>query len=239
MKKVIGLSIVLSLLLVPSARADLGITSTAPSSGVAGDTVQLTIGCGFCFPPCEGRPGHRHPRGQRNGVCMLDTHRDPPPAFPVWLTSLDHSLKPYRCGGPEARVSGAGCQPGFSRPSHLPSFVFLGRAMRLPESGRIRRGDVPRYRLSFEIPEIGAGSYKYVVFCDSCYPGPRGSLVESPSTGSGRLQVLSSETPGGAGGAGAGTGPWIAGGIATVVFGLVLGLSRRRRVAGSQAGPAA
>jgi hypothetical protein len=37
----------------------------------------------------------------------------------------------------------------------------------------------PKYRLSFRIPQIAPGRYAFVIYCDSCTPGPRGGLIDS------------------------------------------------------------
>ena len=70
------------------ARADVGFERVSRHTGSPGDRIDLTIGCGFCFPPCVGKPGRRHPPGERNGTCMLGSRRGPPASFPVWLTPL-------------------------------------------------------------------------------------------------------------------------------------------------------
>lgn len=196
------------------AQADLGIESSSRTAGTPGQRVELTLGCGFCFPPCVGEPGHRHPPGDLHGTCILGTRRGPPAAFSIWLTPLRHSLKPYEC-----RSAAKGCEPGSARPPHLPSFVFLGRAVPVPRGDRAR--EVPRYRLIFGIPEAGPGLYKYVLFCGSCVDGPRGSLVDDRTTAAGRLRVLPPDPPVAVASRAGGARPWIAGAI--LAIGLVLG----------------
>jgi hypothetical protein len=182
------------------AQADVGVESSSRRAGEPGDPVELTLGCGFCFPPCVGEPGHRHPPGDLHGVCMLDSRRGPPASFLIWLTPLKHSLKPYVCG------RGEGCEPGSSRPPHLPSFIYLGRAVPTAPGGD-EGHEVPRYRLVFGVPEAGPGRYKYVIFCDACVDGPRGSLIEDRTKEAGRLRVLPPVAT--AGGGGGGALPWI------------------------------
>jgi hypothetical protein len=192
------------------ARADVGFESVSRHAGSPGDRVDLTIGCGFCFPPCVGRLGHQHPPGERSGACMLGSRRGPPASFPVWLTPLRHSLDRYTCD------LGEGCRPG-ARPPRLPSFVYLGRAAPRPDELADRHG-VPRYRLIFGVPEASPGRYKYVLFCEACVEGPRGSLIESPTLAAGRLRVLpriatASDDAGG-------SLPWLGVGVLTAIAAL-------------------
>jgi len=211
------------------ARGDVGVESASHTSGAPGDVVTLTLGCGFCFPPCVGEPGHRHPPGVLHGTCMLGTQARPPPGFQIWLTPLRRSLAPYRCG------PGDSCAPGSSRPPHLPSFIYLGRAKRDPGT---EPGDIPRYRLRFQVPPARAGRYEYVIYCDACVAGPRGSLIDDRTTSAGRLQVLPPDSSG-ATASGAGAGPWIVGGAAVAIMALALRLLlRRNRATGPRAGPA-
>ena len=222
---------VLSLALVLSAagraQADVGIESASRSLGTPGQRVELTVGCGFCFPPCVGKPGHRHPPGDLHGACMLGTRGGPPAAFPVWLTPLSHSLKPYEC-----RSATEGCEPGSARPPHLPSFIYLGRAVPVP------RGDganeVPRYRLVFGIPKARPGRYKYVLFCDACFAGPRGSLIDDRTLAAGRLRVLPANPAVAVAGESGGAALWIAGGALVAALAIGAGLFVRRARGGAR-----
>ena len=226
------LSFVLLLAVASPAQADVGVVSTSRAAGAPGDPVELTLGCGFCFPPCAGEPGHRHPRGDLHGTCMLDSHREPPASFLIWLTPLKHSLKPYVCG------SGEDCEPGSSRPPHLPSFIYLGRAVPTAAGGDGGR-EIPRYRLAFGVPEARPGLYRYVIFCDACIDGPRGSLTDSHTIAAGRLRVLTPIATAGAGGGGVGL-RWIGAGALAAILALGTGfLLHRGRATGAQAGPAA
>lgn len=225
------LSFVLFLADASPAQADVGVVSSSRAAGYPGDPVELTLGCGFCFPPCVGEPGHRHPPGNLHGACMLDSHREPPASFLIWLTPLQHSLKPYVCR------PGEGCEPGSSRPPHLPSFIYLGRAVPTAAGGD-EGNEIPRYRLAFGVPEARPGGYKYVIFCDACIDGPRGSMTDSHTIAAGRLRVLAPVATTGAGGGGVGL-PWIgAGALAILALGTGT-LLWRGRAAGAEAGPAA
>jgi hypothetical protein len=227
-----ALSFVVLLAVASPAAADVGVVSTSRAAGAPGDPVELMLGCGFCFPPCVGEPGHRHPPGDIHGVCMLDGHREPPASLPIWLTPLKHSLKPYLCR------PGEGCELGSSRPPHLPSFIYLGRAVTTGAGGEAGH-EIPRYRLAFAVPETKPGRYKYVIFCDACVDGPRGSLTDSHTIAAGRLNVLAPVATTGAGGGGVAL-LWVGAGALAAI--LALGtwfLLRRGRATGTQAGRAA
>jgi hypothetical protein len=227
-----ALSFVLLLAVASPAQADVGVVSSSRAAGAPGDPVELTLGCGFCFPPCVGEPGHRHPVGAEHGTCMLGTRRGPPASFLIWLTPLRHSLKPYVCG------RGEGCEPGSSRPPHLPSFIYLGRAVPIAPGGD-EGLEIPRYRLVFGVPEARPGRYKYVIFCDACIDGPRGSLIDSHTIAAGRLRVLAPIATASAGGGGDRL-PWIGAGALATVLALGTGfLLRRGRATRPQTGPAA
>ena len=62
-------------------------------------------------------------------------------------------------------------------PRHAP-FSYLGKA-------RLSEDDVPyagrSYILEFAIPELAAGSYAYVIYCDSCLDGKGGTLIANPN----------------------------------------------------------
>jgi hypothetical protein len=164
-------------LAAPPAQADVGVERVSRSAGQVGDSVDLTIGCGFCFPPCHGAPG------QRNAPCMLDTKAPPPEAFPVSLVPTGKAPAPHRCG-PRAL-----CSPQVLGPPGHPPFTFLGEATP-PAAAEIRSGHhVPRYLLHFEIPSLRPGLYAFVIFCDACTPGKRGSLIASPGSPGWQLRV--------------------------------------------------
>ena len=200
-----------------TARADIGFESASRSSAAPGERVKVTVGCGFCFPNCPGRPGHRHPPGSPHGVCMLGGRPGPPTGFGIWLTPVAHSLDRNRCEGSRA------CPPGSSRPPHLPSFTYLGRAERASVPSRLGPLEIPRYVLRFRVPAIPPGPHKYVLYCATCVDGPRGSLVESVPGPAGRLQVGGSRSS-----SGGGSHAWIAG-VAAAIAVPALGLLVRRR----------
>lgn len=222
------------------AQADVGFESSTRTAGEPGDRVEVTIGCGFCLPPCVGEPGDKHPPGNRRGSCMLDSKKAPPASFQVWVTPVGQSLDPYICGPgewPPGEHPQGPCRAG-SRPPHLPSFIHLGRAIPQPRAADPR--EIPRYRLIFGVPEARPGLYKYVLFCDSCVDGPRGSLVDDRSRAAGPLRVLPPVANASGGSGGGGDLPWIGAGMLAGALVLVAGLllRRRRATGGPQAGPA-
>lgn len=168
-----------AVLSVPTpAAADVGVESASRSAGVPGDAVELTIGCGFCFPPCEG------PQGDRSGVCMPGVEL-PPPSFPVSLVPIEKVPRPYRCG--PRRL----CTPQASAPPQRAPFTLLGWAkpVQAQASGRRYLGgggfghvpvEPPRYVLDFQIPDLRPGVYSYVIYCAVCQRGQGGSLIAFP-----------------------------------------------------------
>lgn len=166
-----------ALLPAASAQAAIGVESVSRSAGTPGTSITLDVGCGFCFPPCVGPPGHRHPAGHRRGACMLGSKAQPPKAFPISLVPVDRAPKPHRCGRK------AVCPPSVaSGPPTGPPYALLGRAM--PP----RRGS-PHYYLRFRIPELAPGVYAYVIYCGVCLPGKRGALITYPTAPEWRLRI--------------------------------------------------
>jgi hypothetical protein len=174
---------ILLALAASSAPAAVGIEKVSRHGGEPGAEVKLTLACGFCFPPCEGPKGHRHPEGFDHGPCMLDTKKRPPASFGVSLVPRSKAPKPHRCG-PNAL-----CSPAAPAPPRRAPFSFLGDAVPPPGGNNPEHGEVPRYILHFEIPALPPGSYAYVIWCDACLKGKRGSLIASPQSRLWRLDV--------------------------------------------------
>jgi hypothetical protein len=178
------------LLLASSAAADVGIEKVDRHAGRQGEEVNLTVGCGFCYPPCKGPKGERHPEGFEKGPCMLGTDGAPPPAsFGVSLVSrsraerllertIDCSPHPSRC-------------PSTLRPPRGHGYRYLGEALPPAGGNNPEHGDPPRYLLGFEIPRLAPGQYSYVIWCDACADGRAGSLVVNPRSPLWRLAVAS------------------------------------------------
>lgn len=171
-----------------SASAAVGVEEVSRHGGRRGDEVKLTLGCGFCFPPCEGPKGHRHPEGFDRGPCMLDTKKKPPASFGISLVPRSEAPEPHECG-PRAL-----CSPTPLAPPRRAPFTFLGNAVPPPGGNDPEHGDVPRYVLEFEIPRLRPGAYAYVIWCDACAKGRRGSLIASPGS---RLWRLTLHRPAG------------------------------------------
>jgi hypothetical protein len=168
---------------VSSASAAVGVEKVSRHGGEPGDEVTLTLACGFCFPPCEGPKGERHPRGFAHGPCMLDTKKDPPASFGISLVPLSSAPVPQRCG-PRAV-----CSPDSAAPPRRAPYTFLGLAVPPPGGNNPEHGDPPRYLLQFTIPSLRSGPYAYVIWCDACIGGKRGSLLASPGSHLWRLTV--------------------------------------------------
>jgi hypothetical protein len=141
--------------------------------------VNLTVGCGFCYPPCYG------PMGDRSGTCM-PRKALPPESFPISLVPIEKAPRPRRCG------PNATCSPRASGPPRRPPFTPLGEARpRTDEDGRNFR-DNPRYLLRFSIPDLRPGIYAFVIYCETCLRGKSGSLIAAPTARPWRLRVLPS-----------------------------------------------
>lgn len=159
------LAIVLVLaIVIPTARGAVGVESVSRRGGPAGAEVRVTLGCGFCFPPCKGKPGHR------NGPCMLGTKAQPPRAFPLSLVPVGRAPEPHPCGPRSV------CSPEAAAPPARGPYRYLGEAVAEPRQG----SEPPRYSLEFQIPDLPPGRYAYVIFCGVCNRGSGGSLIAVP-----------------------------------------------------------
>jgi hypothetical protein len=163
----------LSVLLVAPAPGDVGVEQASRHAARPGEPVALTLGCGFCFPPCKGAPGHR------NGPCMLGTKREPPTAFPISLVPVEKAPEPHPCG-PNAL-----CSPVAQAPPAHGAYTYLGEAL---AEGR-KKGGAPRYGLDFTVPDLRPGVYAYVIYCDVCNRGRGGSLIAIPASRPWRLRI--------------------------------------------------
>ena len=89
-----------------------------------------------------------------------------PPRMPLYLVTASRALQPHRCHGD------AICAPSsIGPPNHWP-YVRLRPLS--PRSSFIMRAGVPA--------RLRPGRYRAVLYCESCYRGPRGSLVISGNT---------------------------------------------------------
>src|ERR1044072_1789903 len=177
----------IALLAPASAPADVGVEKIIRGGGAPGEEVPLTMGCGFCYPSCDGV------LGDRSGVCMPGSEA-PPASFPVSLVPIEKAPKPYRCG------PNAYCAPRTMAPPGRPPFTLLGRATPPGDGDGARQfggvwhqvRHVPRYLLDFEIPDLRPGIYTYVIYCETCSQGKGGSLIAYPRDRQWRLSVRSS-----------------------------------------------
>jgi hypothetical protein len=177
--------VALALLAAEPAAGDVGVDGVDPPVGAPGEPVELSIGCGACL-----------------AVSVAQGPRHPPSAIPVSLVPVARTPKP-----PSAPVAG----PPRDRP-----FVFLGRAKPLFQMGELRRmREIPQYRLRFRIPRVEPGAYAFVIYCDNCYRGARGSLIVDPTR---YLLHVRPDSPVASAATGAGEGLWIAGGAALVLL---------------------
>jgi hypothetical protein len=167
----------------PVARAAVGVERISRSAGAPGDPVVITLGCGFCFPPCKGPKGHRHPAGFDHGPCMLGTKAEPPASFGISLVPVANISKPIGCG------PGSACPPTALGPPRRHPFTFLGLATPPPGGNNPEHGGAPRYLLEFDIPHLQPGLYAYVIYCGVCARGKDGSLLAFPESARWRLRV--------------------------------------------------
>ena len=163
----------LALVLATSTQGAVGVEKVSRHGGEPGASVTVTLGCGFCFPPCEGKPGHR------NTPCMLGTKRDPPASFPISLVPIGKAPEPHPCG-PNAL-----CSPETKAPPARAPYSYLGEAVARERTGN----EIPRYDLDFEVPDLPPGVYTYIVYCDVCNRGKGGSLIANPRSHLWRLRV--------------------------------------------------
>jgi hypothetical protein len=174
---------VVLVLAAATARGSVGVEAASRHGGEPGTSVTLTVGCGFCFPPCVGPKGERHPKGFDNGPCMLDTKKDPPAWFGISLVPQSRAPQLTECG------TGPVCTPSTLGPPHGAPYSFLGRAVPPPGGNDPGSGKPPRYLLHFEIPNLHPGSYVYELWCGECVEGTRGALISAPASPDWRLEV--------------------------------------------------
>jgi hypothetical protein len=165
-------AVALAALAAGSARADVGVMSVSRGGGGAGDEITVTLGCGFCFPPCMGPKGKRHPAGFERGPCMLGTDgAEPPRSFGISLVPLDKAPRPHPCG------PGGLCMPAVSAAPRRAPYRYLGQAVPPARGNNPEGGDVPKYSLDFKVSHLAPGLYTYVIYCDVCLKGRAGTLV--------------------------------------------------------------
>ncbi len=157
----VGALVSTALASAPAARAAVGVEKVSRSAGAPGDPVILTLGCGFCFPPCKG----------------------PPASFGISLVPVAKISKPNGCG-PNSL-----CPSQARRPPRQHPFTFLGLATPPPGGNNPEHGSAPRYLLDFDIPDLRPGLYAYVIYCGVCVKGKDGGLIAFPEAAPWRLRV--------------------------------------------------
>jgi hypothetical protein len=169
------------------ASADEGITAVSRHAAAPGEAVTVTIGCA-CLPPCKGLRGHRHPEGFKRGPCTLGSEAKPPLSFGVSLLPAAKLAATRGCtrhGCPEPIKA----LPG--DPYRAP-YSFLGSAGPPAGGNNPESGALPRYLLTFRIPDLGPGAYSYVIWSRRSENGHRGRLNVDPSAANWRLSVRGS-----------------------------------------------
>ena len=127
-----------------------------------------------------GKPGESVELTLGCGACSA-AGAQPIASFPISLVPVGEVPRPHRCG-PKAL-----CPPRVRAVPQRPPFTYLGEA-------RLRRGKedraILRYVLDFTIPRLPAGSYTYVIYCDSCVDGRAAALITEPNANAGwRLRI--------------------------------------------------
>jgi hypothetical protein len=150
------------------AEADVGIERVSRRAGEPGQQVVLTVACGGC-----------------KAASIVNGPAHPPRDFPVLLVPSARVPRSGPCPG-----DGERCAPSSLGPPRGDPFVLLGKAKPTFRERDLARTPVPRYRLRFRIPEVEPGSYAFVLYCASCYRGPRGSLIAYRQDPGWRLRVL-------------------------------------------------
>jgi hypothetical protein len=194
----------------PPVSADVGVVSVKPQSAARGDRIVAWLACGSCLAPSIAR-GPRHP----------------PPSFPVSLVDVEQSPEPRNCGERPA------CGLASTGAPRQPPYTYLGLAEPTFHKRELDEWPCcgsPKYRLRFRVPPVEPGRYALAVYCESCLPGPRGSLIVDPVDPDDGLRVLDERDSAGTGDGFPGIGAWIAGVVGAVVLSVIaLGVFRRRR----------
>lgn len=190
------------------ATADVGVVTVDPPRAAPGDRVAAWLGCGSCLAASVAQ-GPRHP----------------PPSFPVSLVPAARTPEPKHCGKYPA------CGLFSNGPPRKRPYTFLGLAKPTFHERELEEWPccgAPKYRLRFRIPAVEPGRHAFVIYCEGCLPGPRGSLIVDTVDPDDGLRVLPGRDEAAAGDGSSGAGPWIAG-PAIAVLGLVAWLGFRRR----------
>jgi hypothetical protein len=148
----VALSVALVHLTAPAAMADLGVEKVTRTSGRPGESVKLTVGCGACAAA-----------GAEDVA-----------SFPISLVPADEVPRPHRCG-PNAL-----CPPRVRAVPRRAPFTYLGESLLLRGDENVDK-PYPLYVLDFAIPQLPAGTYTYVIYCDACVDGRGAALITEPN----------------------------------------------------------
>jgi len=119
----------------------------------------------------SGKPGESVKLTLGCGACSSARGQDAA-SFPVSLVAAAKVPEPYRCG-PNAL-----CPPRVRAIPKQAPFTYLGEA--LPRGDGADKS-YPLYVLDFAIPNLPAGTYTYVIYCDPCLKGKEASLITAPT----------------------------------------------------------
>jgi hypothetical protein len=182
----LALAAFLAVLLAPCvASADEGVTKVSRHVAEPGDRVTVTIGCA-CLPPCRRGPGgHVHPEGFKHGPCILGSKSKPPASFGVSLLSEKRARAAERCTRRSCPSPVAALPPD----PYAAPYAFLGSALPPPGGNDPESGELPRYLLTFTVPDLRPGAYTFVIWCRACGNGRRGRLNVDPREPAWRLTV--------------------------------------------------
>jgi hypothetical protein len=148
----VSLIAALVLLAAPAAMADLGVEKVNRTGGRPGESVKLTVGCGACAAAGAGDIA----------------------SFPISLVPAGKVPRPHRCG-PNAL-----CPPRVRAVPQQAPFTYLGEALLLRGDENVDK-PYPLYVLDFTIPQLPAGIYTYVIYCDTCVDGRAAALITEPN----------------------------------------------------------
>lgn len=186
----------------------VGLLLAAPSAADVG-----VVG----LNPAVAKPGERVELRVGCGSCP------PGASFPISLVPLAQAPRSHSC---RRNVL---CIPAATEPPHVRPFVLLGHT-----GGGDALFSTPHpvgseSHLRFLTPDVAPGRYAFVIFCATCYQGPRGGLIADTSDSAELLLVQPREAPIRSGADGSEATPWVAVAAGTVALVLAVVLLVRRR----------
>jgi hypothetical protein len=134
---------------VRSAVLVLSLALAAAGAPEAGSDIGL-----ITLSRANGRPGIEI-------VVTAGGYGNPWPRMPIYLVPAGRAPQPYPC------ANGL-CDPRALTPPAGKPYIPLGRLHYHADF---------RATLRFRVPQVPAGGYRFVIFCEPCYRGPWGSLI--------------------------------------------------------------